>query len=105
MKAHTKCQAALKEFWLLFRELGTRGTSSRIRRGSRSGKFSVRIVTYNIHKGRGIDGRVSIKRITDVLAELDADIIALQEIYAVCADHQGQVETIADKLSMNPAFG
>jgi endonuclease/exonuclease/phosphatase family metal-dependent hydrolase len=65
----------------------------------------VRIVTYNIHKGRGIDGRVSLKRIIDVLAELDADIIALQEIYAVCDEHQGQVEAIADKLSLNPAFG
>jgi endonuclease/exonuclease/phosphatase family metal-dependent hydrolase len=65
----------------------------------------VRIVTYNIHKGRGIDGRVSLKRIVDVLSELDADIIALQEIYAVCDSHQGQVETIADKLDMHPAFG
>ena len=43
----------------------------------------MRIVTYNIHKGRGIDGRVSLKRIVDVLAELNADIIALQEIYAM----------------------
>ena len=65
----------------------------------------MRIVTYNIHKARGIDGRVSVKRIADVLTDLNADIVALQEIYAVCDAHQGQVETIADRLSMNPAFG
>jgi endonuclease/exonuclease/phosphatase family metal-dependent hydrolase len=40
----------------------------------------VRIVTYNIHKGRGLDGRVQIERIARVLAELDADIVALQEV-------------------------
>jgi endonuclease/exonuclease/phosphatase family metal-dependent hydrolase len=52
-----------------------------------------------------MDGRVSLKRIVDVLSELDADIIALQEVFAVCDSHQGQVETIAEKLDMYPAFG
>jgi endonuclease/exonuclease/phosphatase family metal-dependent hydrolase len=41
---------------------------------------SVRIATYNIHKGRGIDGRVRIERILNVLREIDADIVALQEV-------------------------
>lgn len=39
-----------------------------------------RVATYNIHKGRGLDGRVRIERIAEVLAEIDADIIALQEV-------------------------
>lgn len=41
---------------------------------------SFRIATYNIHKGRGMDGRVRIGRILRVLREIDADIIALQEV-------------------------
>lgn len=41
---------------------------------------SFRIATYNIHKGRGIDGRVRIERIVRVLREIDADIVALQEV-------------------------
>ena len=40
----------------------------------------VRIATYNIHKGRGLDGRVKIERILRVLREIDADIVALQEV-------------------------
>jgi endonuclease/exonuclease/phosphatase family metal-dependent hydrolase len=40
----------------------------------------VRIATYNIHKGRGLDGRVRIERILRVLREIDADIVALQEV-------------------------
>jgi len=39
-----------------------------------------RIATYNIHKGRGMDGRTRIDRILRVLREVEADIIALQEV-------------------------
>src|SRR5262249_51041126 len=65
----------------------------------------MRIATYNIHKGRGMDGRTSIKRIVNVLAELDADIIALQEVFALCDSHEGQVETLASELGLQRAFG
>jgi endonuclease/exonuclease/phosphatase family metal-dependent hydrolase len=41
---------------------------------------SIRIATYNIHKGRGLDGRVRIERILNVLRDIEADIIALQEV-------------------------
>jgi endonuclease/exonuclease/phosphatase family metal-dependent hydrolase len=40
----------------------------------------LRVVTYNIHKCRGIDRRVDPDRIAAVLSEFDADVIALQEI-------------------------
>jgi endonuclease/exonuclease/phosphatase family metal-dependent hydrolase len=41
---------------------------------------SFRAVTYNIHKCRGMDRRVRPERIVDVLREIDADIVALQEV-------------------------
>jgi endonuclease/exonuclease/phosphatase family metal-dependent hydrolase len=65
----------------------------------------MKIVTYNIHKGRGLDGRVSIQRISKVLAELRADIIALQEVYSESTGTQGQVEKLAHDLEMHVAFG
>lgn len=65
----------------------------------------MRIVTYNIHKARGMDGRISIKRIAEVLLELEADIIALQEISSAGDSSQGQVETLASALNMKSAFG
>jgi endonuclease/exonuclease/phosphatase family metal-dependent hydrolase len=40
----------------------------------------MRVVTYNIHKCRGLDQRRSPQRIAKVLAELNADLIALQEV-------------------------
>ena len=39
-----------------------------------------RIATYNIHKGRGMDGSVRIERILRVLREVEADIVTLQEV-------------------------
>jgi endonuclease/exonuclease/phosphatase family metal-dependent hydrolase len=51
---------------------------------------TLRIATYNIHKGRGLDGRTRIERIGRVLAEIDADIVALQEVVS----HEGR--TIQD---------
>jgi len=36
--------------------------------------------SYNIHKGVGLDGRLDADRIIRVIHELDADVIALQEV-------------------------
>ena len=41
---------------------------------------SLRLVSYNIHGGVGRDRRFSERRILDVLREIDADVIALQEV-------------------------
>lgn len=40
----------------------------------------VRIATYNVHKCRGMDRRVDPLRIASIIEELDADIVAIQEI-------------------------
>ena len=40
----------------------------------------LRVVTYNIHKCRGLDRRVDPDRIAAILSGFDADVIALQEI-------------------------
>ncbi|HEV7491387.1 MAG TPA: endonuclease/exonuclease/phosphatase family protein [Rhodanobacteraceae bacterium] len=40
----------------------------------------LRIATYNLHSGIGLDRRFRPQRISDVIAELDADIIAIQEL-------------------------
>jgi len=38
------------------------------------------ICTYNIHKSRGLDTRMRPERIAAVLASVDADVVALQEV-------------------------
>ena len=67
----------------------------------------MRVVSYNVHKCRGLDGRVRPERIAQVLSEIDADIVALQEV--VCMegktreDHQAQY--IAEELGFHAKFG
>jgi endonuclease/exonuclease/phosphatase family metal-dependent hydrolase len=43
----------------------------------------IRVATYNVHKCRGLDGRTRPERIGHVISQLDADIVALQEILEV----------------------
>ena len=44
------------------------------------GQATVRIAAYNIKHGRGMDDRVDLPRIAQVLRSLDADVITLQEV-------------------------
>ena len=43
----------------------------------------IRVATYNVHKCRGLDRRVDPERVAAVIAELDADVVAIQEILDV----------------------
>jgi endonuclease/exonuclease/phosphatase family metal-dependent hydrolase len=67
----------------------------------------LRLATYNIHKARGLDGRVHPDRIIRVLSELNADVIALQEVVSHDGkrpqDHQARY--IADALGFHMQFG
>jgi endonuclease/exonuclease/phosphatase family metal-dependent hydrolase len=65
---------------------------------------TLRIATYNIHRGRGLDRRVDASRIAGVVESLDADIIALQEVVGPGPDGMGQAEEIAAQLGMTPVM-
>src|ERR1700761_1427275 len=45
-----------------------------------NGTGACRIMTYNIHRCVGTDGKLSPERIADVIAACEADIVALQEV-------------------------
>jgi endonuclease/exonuclease/phosphatase family metal-dependent hydrolase len=48
--------------------------------------FSIRVATYNVHKCRGLDRRTNPARIAAVIEELEADVVAIQEILDVHDD-------------------
>lgn len=68
---------------------------------------SLRVVTYNVHRCRGIDGRVRPARIVSVLREVDADVIALQEVVAVGdgSREEDQASYLAHELGMHCQLG
>ena len=67
----------------------------------------LRIATYNVHKCRGLDRRVRPARIASVLREVDADIVALQEVVSFedRAREQHQARFIAEELGYSYHVG
>jgi endonuclease/exonuclease/phosphatase family metal-dependent hydrolase len=61
---------------------------------------TLRIVTYNIHRCRGMDGRTLPWRTIEVLSSLKADIIALQEVIGAGPDDSGHAAEIGAALGM-----
>ena len=61
---------------------------------------SLRIATYNIHRCRGLDGRTRPERIIDVLAEINADLVALQEVVGPGPRGVSHAEEIGAALGM-----
>ena len=60
----------------------------------------LRIVTYNVHKCRGMDGRTHPERIASVLIRLNPDIVALQEVIGAGPQGFGQEERISQRMGM-----
>lgn len=66
----------------------------------------LRILTYNVHRCRGTDRRLSPARIAEVVARCGPDIVALQEldIGRARTDHVDQAHLIARHLKMDFHF-
>ena len=47
---------------------------------AKSSPKTFRVMTYNIHHGEGLDGKVDLLRIAQLIKEQSADIVALQEV-------------------------
>ncbi len=61
--------------------------------------MTIRVVTYNVHKCRGLDGRTTATRIAEVLREIKPDVAALQEVMA----HQAEI--VARELALSFVLG
>lgn len=44
------------------------------------GPQTLRVLTYNIHHGEGVDGRLDVERIASLIREHQPDLVALQEV-------------------------
>lgn len=68
----------------------------------------LRVVTYNVHKCIGLDRRARPARIASVLRELDADVIALQEVICHAGAERPEVDQakfIAGELGYEYCLG
>jgi endonuclease/exonuclease/phosphatase family metal-dependent hydrolase len=67
----------------------------------------LRIATYNVHKCRGLDGRLLPARVARVMNEVCADVWALQEVLSLPGDilEQDQARYLAGTLGYELAMG
>lgn len=70
------------------------------------GRDVLRIMTYNVHSCRGMDGRISPRRIARIIALYDPDIVCLQELDVGRLRTRGedQAQLIASRLKMDHHF-
>jgi len=64
------------------------------------GSTTLRVVTYNIHRSIGMDRRRRPARIAAVLAQVKADVIALQEVIGAGPNGGSHIEEIGAALGM-----
>ena len=61
---------------------------------------TLRIVTYNIHRCRGLDGRTRPARVAEVIRSIEPDVIALQEVIGAGPNSTGHAEELGALLGM-----
>jgi endonuclease/exonuclease/phosphatase family metal-dependent hydrolase len=80
--------------------------------GCSSGRYAtsgrtIRVMTWNIHHGEGLDKKVDVDRIAQVILSVKPDVVALQEIDRG-VERSGKIDIItrlADLTEMTYAFG
>lgn len=66
------------------------------------------VLTFNIHHGKGLDKRVNLERIANIIKSSEADIIGLNEVdvsFGKRSQFENQAEIIAEHLKMDYIFG
>lgn len=67
----------------------------------------IRLMTYNIHHGAGMDGRIDLQRIADVILAAQPDVVALQEVddRTIRSGGIAQADALGELTGMHAAFG
>lgn len=70
--------------------------------------MELKVMTFNIHHGKGMDGKVNLERIAFVIEQSGADYISLNEVdrcFSKRSHFEDQIAVIAKKLNMYYAYG
>lgn len=72
----------------------------------RDPNLTLRVMTYNIHSCRGLDGKVRPERVARVINHFDPDVVAVQEVdsHRFRSGGHDQSQLIADHLRMSHVF-
>jgi endonuclease/exonuclease/phosphatase family metal-dependent hydrolase len=69
--------------------------------------IELKLMTYNMHRGIGKDGKLDLNNTAEVIKNSNAVIIALQEVerHSIRTVFQDQIKILGDKLGMEYSYG
>ncbi|PLS14658.1 endonuclease [Bacillus sp. M6-12] len=70
--------------------------------------MEIKVMSFNIHQGRGIDKKLDLQRIAEVIKYSQADIIGLNEVdrfFSARSRFEDQALYLANELEMNYVYG
>lgn len=71
-----------------------------------SAPIRLRVASYNIHRCVGTDGRRDVARVAEVLRQIGADVVGLQEVDSwLLRAERSPVDELARSLGMSPIVG
>lgn len=75
--------------------------------GAEDSADTVRVLSYNIHHGEGMDSVVDLERIADLIREVDPDLVTLQEVDSVTTRTGGvdQAAELGRLTGLEPVYG
>ncbi len=67
----------------------------------------IKLMSYNMHRGIGQDGKLNLDRTAAVIKSSQADIVALQEVerYSIRTGFQDQIKKLSEASGVNYAYG
>lgn len=70
-------------------------------------EVKLKLMTYNIHRGIGKDGKLNLDNTAEVVRSSAAAIVALQEVerYSIRTGFRDQIKLLSEKLDMHYAYG
>lgn len=75
--------------------------------GNQGQPVVLKILSYNIKHGEGMDAKIDLRRIADVISKYKPDLVALQEVDKGC-ERSGKIDIaaeLAQMISMEHRFG
>jgi len=68
---------------------------------------TIRVLSYNIHHGAGMDGNIDLARLATIIASIAPDIVSLQEVDCTMprTDKVEQLRELAQRTQMTGLFG
>ncbi|MGP3912561.1 endonuclease/exonuclease/phosphatase family protein [Nonomuraea sp. 10N515B] len=68
----------------------------------------IRVATFNIHHAQGVDDKLNLERVADVIRTGEADIVGLQEVdrhWSERSEFADQASWLAERLHMHVVYG